>query len=83
MAKSKWKAPFVNYDLFKKILKKKKYIKTKSRSTIILTSFIGLNIFVYNGCRYKKLHITEKMVGHKLGEFVFTRKVGKIHILKK
>ena len=26
-----------------------------------------------------KVFIDEKMVGHKLGEFAFTRKLGKIH----
>jgi len=83
MTRSKWKSPFVDYNLFINILKKKKYIKTRSRSTIILPNFIGLTISVYNGCRYKNLHITEKMIGHKLGEFVFTRKVGKIHTINK
>tara|TARA_R110001592_G_scaffold275133_3_gene542162 strand:- start:6182 stop:6337 length:156 start_codon:yes stop_codon:yes gene_type:complete len=51
---------------------------------MILPSFIGLTISVYNGLKYKKLYITENMVGHKLGEFVFTRKIGKkIHKLNK
>jgi small subunit ribosomal protein S19 len=34
---------------------------------------------VYNGRTYNKIYIDEKMVGHKLGEFSFTRKLGRIH----
>ena len=83
MTRSKWKIPFINYNLLKKIIKKKKDIKTHSRSTIILPSFIGITLIVHNGRRYKNVFITENMIGHKLGEFVYTRKVGKIHTLNK
>jgi ribosomal protein S19 len=34
---------------------------------------------VYTGRLYNKVYIEERMVGHKLGEFAFTRKLGKIH----
>ena len=34
---------------------------------------------VYTGRTYNNVYIEEKMVGHKLGEFSFTRKLGKIH----
>lgn len=83
MTRSKWKVPFVNYNLLKKIIKKNHELKTHSRATIILPSFIGIEVLVYNGRRYKRILIEEKMVGHKLGEFVYTRKVGKIHTLNK
>jgi small subunit ribosomal protein S19 len=36
-------------------------------------------IQVYTGRKYINVYINEKMVGHKLGEFAFTRKIGKIH----
>jgi len=48
-----------------------------------LFSFIGLTFEVYNGKNYNKVYIEEKMIGRKLGEFVFTRKLGKIHVDKK
>jgi ribosomal protein S19 len=54
-----------------------------SRSSVILKSFIGLIFQIYTGRNYIKLYIDEKMIGHKLGEFSFTRKLGKIHIKKK
>lgn len=83
MTRSKWKIPFINYNLLKKIIKKNPILKTHSRSTLIVPSFIGLEIMVHTGRRYKKILIEEKMVGHKLGEFAYTRKVGKIHTLNK
>ncbi len=83
MVRAVWKPPYVHYAIIKKILKKKrKYrtiIKTQSRSSTILQSFIGLIFQIYTGRLYIKIYIAEKMVGHKLGEFCFTRKVGKIH----
>jgi ribosomal protein S19 len=53
-----------------------------SRSSFILPSFIGLVFEVYTGKSYTKVYIEEKMVGHKLGEFSYTRKIGKIHFKK-
>lgn len=81
MARSKWKVPFVNYNLLNTIVKNQNrtIIRTKSRSSTILQSFIGLVFEVYSGRTYNKVYIDEKMVGHKLGEFVFTRKIGRIH----
>jgi len=81
MVRSKWKAPYVHYSILDNIIKNQKraIIRTKSRSSIILQSFIGLIFEVYTGRTYSKVYIDEKMVGHKLGEFAFTRKVGRIH----
>ena len=81
MTRSKWKAPFVDYTLVETILanKNRTIIRTKSRSSTILKSFIGLIFEVYTGKTYNKVYIDEKMVGHKLGEFSFTRKLGRIH----
>jgi len=59
--------------------KTRSIIKTKSRSSVILQSFVGLVVEVYTGRTYNNVYIEEKMVGHKLGEFSFTRKLGKIH----
>ncbi len=81
MVRSKWKAPFVDYQLLDSIIanKTRSVIRTKSRSSTILQSFIGLVIAVYTGRMYNNVYIDEKMVGHKLGEFSFTRKLGRIH----
>ena len=71
MVRSKWKAPFVDYQLLDSIIgnKTRSVIRTKSRSSTILQSFIGLVIAVYTGRMYNNVYIDEKMVGHKLGEF--------------
>lgn len=81
MVRSKWKVPFVHYKLLNQLLKNKKrlIIRTRSRSSLILPSFIGMIFEVYTGRLYNKVYIEERMVGHKLGEFAFTRKLGKIH----
>jgi small subunit ribosomal protein S19 len=72
----------VNYNLLYNSVGKTNIIKTKSRSSTILQSFIGKTIYVYSGRLFKKVIITEDMVGRKLGEFSFTRKLGKIHSKK-
>jgi len=81
MVRSVWKPPYVHYQLLDAIIKNKSrtIIRTKSRSSTILESFIGMIFEVYTGRMYNKVYINEKMVGHKLGEFSFTRKLGKIH----
>ncbi|KAL2221862.1 putative ribosomal protein S19 [Thermoascus aurantiacus ATCC 26904] len=49
-------------------------IKTQARAATILPNFIGLKFAVHNGKMYEEILITEEMVGHKLGEYVPTRK---------
>ncbi|ABS30623.1 MAG: 30S ribosomal protein S19 [Candidatus Sulcia muelleri] len=79
MPRSLKKGPYVNYKLIKKIilnnlnLKKKKIIKTWSRSSTITPEFIGNTIAVHNGKIFIPIYISENMVGHKLGEFAPTR----------
>lgn len=81
MARSKWKTPYVDYNLLDQIVENsnRTVIRTKSRSSTILQSFIGLVIEVYTGRTFNKVYVEEKMVGHKLGEFSFTRKMGRVH----
>nr|YP_010987545.1 ribosomal protein S19 [Hydrocytium acuminatum]WOR09590.1 ribosomal protein S19 [Hydrocytium acuminatum] len=78
MSRSLKKGPFVAGHLLKKILnfnkkKLKKVIVTWSRSSTILPIMIGHTIAVHNGREHLSVFITEKMVGHKLGEFSLTR----------
>lgn len=83
MTKSSWKIPYVDYTLLSAIMKNRNFIKTNSRSSVILESFIGKTILVYDGAIYRKVIIYEDMVGHKLGEFCFTRVQGNIHLRNK
>lgn len=52
---------------------KKNIIKTWSRSCTIAPEFVGHTFGVHNGKQHIPVFVTEDMVGHKLGEFSFTR----------
>jgi small subunit ribosomal protein S19 len=78
MTRSISKGPFIAYHLMKKISllnknKKKELIKTWSRASTILPCMIGHTISVYNGKKHIPVYISESLIGHKLGEFSFTR----------
>jgi small subunit ribosomal protein S19 len=79
MARSLKKGPFIDEHLSKKVEKvsksgKKEVIKTWSRRSTIYPNFIGQTFAVHNGKEFIPVYVTEDMVGHKLGEFVPTRK---------
>lgn len=75
MKRVKWKGPFVDKSLINDAKSKKYFeIKTTSRKTIVISSFIGKTFSVHNGKTFFKFEITEGMVGHKFGEFSPTRK---------
>ena len=76
MSRAKWKGPFVDYNLLKKVRNErtKKIFLTKSRTSTIIPSFVGKCFKVYNGKIFHKITVTEKMIGYKLGEFSPTRK---------
>ena len=77
MTRSLKKNPFVGNHLLKKIDKlnkksKKEIIVTWSRASTIIPTMIGHTIAIHNGKEHLPLFITDRMVGHKLGEFVPT-----------
>ena len=81
MARSLKKGPFVDASLMKKVEEmnksnKKTVIKTWSRRSTIYPEFVGHTFTVHNGKDFIPVYVTEEMVGHKLGEFVLTRKFG-------
>ena len=83
MPRSRWKGPFLDYHLYKKMRKggssgsaKKssfKKIRLWSRRSVILPQMVGHKVNLYNGKTFLPLVLSEEMIGHKLGEFVFTR----------
>lgn len=96
MSRSTKKGPFIEPQLLKKVeaLNKsgeKVVIKTWSRASTVVPDMIGHTIAVHDGRRHVPIFITENMVGHKLGEFAFTRtfrghsgsKVEKVAVVKK
>lgn len=79
MARSLKKGPFIDIHLKNKVIQAvesgnvKAVIKTWSRRSTIFPEFIGITFAVYNGKKHIPVHVTEQMVGHKLGEFSPTR----------
>nr|YP_009667937.1 ribosomal protein S19 [Radula japonica]QCW58712.1 ribosomal protein S19 [Radula japonica] len=78
MTRSMEKGPFVANHLLKKIenlniKREKKIIITWSRASTIVPTMIGHTIAVHNGKEHLPIYITDRMIGHKLGEFAPTR----------
>ncbi len=78
MARSIKKGPYVVDSLVKKIegmnrKGEKRVLKTWARRCTILPEFVGHTLAVHNGNKFIPIYVTENMVGHKLGEFSFTR----------
>ena len=78
MTRSVWKGPFVDGYLLKKADKSRsggrnEVIKMWSRRSTILPQFVGLTFGVHNGQKHVPVHVSEDMVGMKLGEFAPTR----------
>lgn len=78
MSRSLKKGPFVDLHLLKKVeaamaVSSKKPIKTWSRRSMIIPEMVGMTIAVHNGRQHMPIHVSEQMVGHKLGEFAVTR----------
>ena len=81
MSRSLKKGAFVDESLLKKVdamnkSGKKEVIKTWSRRSTIYPSFLEHTFAVHNRKEFIPVSVTEDMVGHKLGEFVPTRKFG-------
>lgn len=55
----------------------RKKVRTKTRNSVITEKMIGSIVSLYNGKRYYPIAIVRKMLGHKLGEFVYTKILGK------
>ena len=77
MGRSLKKGPYVVVKLAKKVISMDpdnlQPIKTWARACTIIPEFIGKTFMVHNGKDFRKVYVTENMVGHKLGEFSITR----------
>jgi small subunit ribosomal protein S19 len=86
MARSTKKGAFIDAYLQKQIdamnaRNEKKVLRTWSRRSTVIPEMVGHTIAVHNGKKFIPVYLTENMVGHKLGEFSFTR-VFKGHSMK-
>ena len=78
MSRSSRKGPYIDAKLLKKVqlmntAGEKRVIKTWARRSTIPPEFVGHTFAVHNGRKFLPIYVTEQMVGHKLGEFSFTR----------
>jgi small subunit ribosomal protein S19 len=78
VTRSAKKGPYVDERLYGKVQKaiqagSHEPIKTWARACTIVPEFIGRTFMVHNGKTFLKVFVSEEMVGHKLGEFAFTR----------
>src|SRR5215467_851656 len=78
MARSTKKGPFIDGYLAMRIEQmnsrnEKKVLRTWSRRSTVIPEMVGHTIAVHNGKKFIPVYVTENMVGHKLGEFSFTR----------
>lgn len=83
MGRSKWKGPYLNIENLTTLTDEnfKKTTILAARNSVIIPAFIGLTFKIHNGKNFLELIVSEDMVGHKFGEFVFTR--GKFSFKKK
>jgi small subunit ribosomal protein S19 len=51
-----------------------KTIRTRVREAVILPNWIGMKFAIHNGKEWKEIQIGPGMLGHRLGEFVYTTK---------
>lgn len=78
MGRSLKKGPYIDPRLYEKVERARREnshepVKTWARRCTIPPEFVGVSFEVHNGKVFKKVFVTEDMVGHKLGEFSPTR----------
>jgi len=72
MSRSLWKGIFFSNEVLN--LKKNKF-KLKNRSSVFINSMNNKLLHIHNGKEFIPIRCNkEGMVGHKLGEFAFTKK---------
>lgn len=79
MTRSLKKGPYLDPRLMEKVAKAvatndRKPVKTWARRSTISPEMVGMTFEVHNGKQFLPVVCTESMVGHKLGEFSFTRR---------
>jgi small subunit ribosomal protein S19 len=82
MTRSIWKGFYVNNNIIQLTKKRKKFskknkeksIKIMSRNSTIIEPLVGQKVQIYNGKQFFWKTIRKEMIGHKFGEFSYTRK---------
>lgn len=84
MSRSAWKIPYISNIFFSNLFKKTKVFNIWQRNSVIPASFANRKFRIHNGIWLLTLNVKSGMIGHKFGEFAFTKRMGKeIHSKKK
>lgn len=73
MSRSSWKGPYIHLKFLKKNILLRSNLKIWSRSSIILSTFVGYKFLIHSGNNFKKFYVTREKIGYKFGEFCTTR----------
>lgn len=65
MSRSKWKYVIATKDI------------NQARTNLITPNFFNKKLKVYNGKQFKELLVVSDNIGHKFGEFIFTKSIAK------
>lgn len=84
MARSSWKIPYVPNVFISNFFDKKKVFLTRNRHFLISNCLVNKKFKIHNGIWMLSLTVKPDMVGHRLGEFSITKKLGReIHLKDK
>jgi len=73
MKRPLWKLPFIHHVFFKKRTFFRNFEKLFLRNSLIPYYCLNKIVNVYNGIWFLKVEITKYKIGHKFGEFAFTK----------
>lgn len=78
--RSTWKPVYTDSKLYDKLnhmdknSQNLKPIRLWKKNSTIVDAYVGLMFEVYNGRGFMPIKINSSMVGHKIGEFIMTRR---------
>lgn len=77
MTRSLWKGPFISPCFYRNKYRfpgKQITLQIYSRNSVVIPHLVGQAVNIHNGLKWVRIVISEHMVGHKFGEFAFTKK---------
>lgn len=81
--RSLWKFPFVTPIVFRKKTRLRSHIQFNQRNLLISKGLLNKRIGIHNGRYWAVQNFTKVHLGHKIGEYVFSRRADlDIHIKK-
>lgn len=84
MSRSIWKPIYQASCIQKREEARLFWYKIWSRGSVICKKCLGKKVLIYNGKKFVPLYVKFEMLGHKFGEFVFTKRLGRtIHVSAK